>query len=169
MDKPERKPSEGVDAWNRSAAQKSSERAVPSHTDTGSPSAAARGLDTTSKLWADSLPPCEPVESPPKPAVTVPEEKPKSVSSDVKKEPEKKEVPGGYQYGGCWMFLQERSLNENIALYFIIKKFMLLGFYNFIASISRVFEPDSCVLHGNLLLTFVAGFSVTLRHYLCVL
>jgi hypothetical protein len=97
VDKPERKPSEGIDAWNRSAAQKNSERTVPSHTDSGSPSNASRSLETTSKQWADSLPPCEPVESPPKPVVTVPEEKSKSVNSDVK-ESEKKEVPGGYQH-----------------------------------------------------------------------
>lgn len=96
MDKPERKPSEVVDAWNHRAAQKSTERAVPSHTDSGSPSTAGRGLETTSKLWADSMPPCEPVEAPPKPVVAVPEEKPKSVSSDVKKEAEKKDVAGGY-------------------------------------------------------------------------
>lgn len=96
MDKPERKPSEVIDAWNRSAAQKNTERTVPSHTDLVSPSTAGRGLETPSKLWADSLPPCEPVESPPKPVVAVPEEKPKSVSSDVKKESEKKDVAGRY-------------------------------------------------------------------------
>jgi len=100
VDKPERKPSEVVDAWNRSAAQKNTERTVPSHTDSGSPSAAGRGLETTSKLWADSLPPCEPIDSPPKPVVAVPEEKPKSVSSDVKKESEKKDVAGGYLVWG---------------------------------------------------------------------
>ena len=119
MDKPERKPSEVVDAWNRSAAQKSTERTVPSHTDSSSPSTAGRGLETTSKLWADSLPPCEPVESTPKPVVPVPEEKTKSVSSDVKKESEKKDVAGGYLKCGVWMFLQERRLKDNIALYFI--------------------------------------------------
>lgn len=96
MDKPERKPSEVVDAWNRSAAQKNTERTVPSHTESGSPSTAGRGLETASKLWADSLPPCEPVDSPPKPVVAVLEEKPKSVGSDVKKECEKKDVAGGY-------------------------------------------------------------------------
>lgn len=96
MDKPERKPSEVVDAWNRSAAQKNTERTVPSHTDSGSPSTAGRGLETASKMWADCQSPCEPVESPQKPVVAVPEEKPKSVSSDVKKESEKKDVAGGY-------------------------------------------------------------------------
>lgn len=100
MDKPERKPSEVVDAWNRGATQKNSERTVPSHTESGSPSTAGRGVETASKLWADSLPPCEPVESPPKPVVAVPEEKPKSVGSDVKKEPEKKDIAGEYLYRG---------------------------------------------------------------------
>lgn len=97
MDKLDRKSNDGVDAWSRNTTQKNSERTVSSHTDSGSPSAVGRGLETTSKLWADSLPPCEPVESPPKPVVTVPEDKPKSVSSDVKKESEKKEIPGRYQ------------------------------------------------------------------------
>jgi hypothetical protein len=108
VDKPERKPSEVVDAWNRGATQKNTERTVPSHTDSGSPSTAGRGMEPVSKLWADSLPPCEPVESPPKPVVALPEEKPKPVSSDVKKESEKKDVAGGYLYCGVWMFLQER-------------------------------------------------------------
>jgi hypothetical protein len=94
VDKLDRKPSEGVDAWNRGNTQKNSERTAPSRTDSDSPSAASRALESTSKLWADSLPPCEPAESPPKPVVTVPEEKLKSVSSDVKKESEKKEVSG---------------------------------------------------------------------------
>jgi hypothetical protein len=96
VDKLDRKPSDAVDAWNRSNAQKNSERTAPSLTDSGSPSAMSRALESTSKLWADSLPPCEPVEALPKPVVAVPEDKPKSVSSDMKKESEKKEVSGMY-------------------------------------------------------------------------
>lgn len=94
MDKLDRKPSDGVDIWNRNNTQKNSERTAPSLTDSSSPSAMSRALESTSKLWADSLPPCEPVEAPPKPVVVVPEDKPKSVSSDVKKESEKKDVSG---------------------------------------------------------------------------
>jgi hypothetical protein len=96
VDKLDRKPSEGVDVWNRNNTQKNSERMAPSHADSDSPSAVSRASESTGKLWADSLPPCEPAESPPKPAVTVPEDKPKSVSSDVKKEAEKKEGSGTY-------------------------------------------------------------------------
>jgi hypothetical protein len=97
VDKLDRKPSDSVDVWNRNSMQKSSDRTVPSHTDSGSPSAVGRGSETASKLWADSLPPSEPVDSPPKPVITVPEDKPKSVSSDAKNESESKEVSGGYR------------------------------------------------------------------------
>lgn len=95
MDKLDRKPSDGVDAWNRNNTQKNTERTVPSHTESSSPSAINRGLETTVKLWADSLPPCEPAESAPKPVLTVPEDKPKSVGSDTKNGSESKEIPGG--------------------------------------------------------------------------
>jgi hypothetical protein len=97
VDKLDRKPSEGVDAWNRNNTQKNSERMALSCTDSDSPSAVSRASESTSKLWADSVPPCEPVESPPKPAVAVPEDKPKFVSSDIKKESGKNEVSGVYR------------------------------------------------------------------------
>jgi hypothetical protein len=119
VEKPERKPSDGVDVWNRNSTQKNTERTVSSHTDSGSPSAANRGLETT-KLWTDSLPPCETVDSPPKPVIIVPEDKPKSVSSDTKNGSENKEMPGGYLWCGDWMFSQARGANNDTPYYLFL-------------------------------------------------
>jgi hypothetical protein len=113
VDKLERKPSEAVDVWNRNTTQKNSERMAPSRTDSDNPSAASRASESTSKLWADSLPPCEPVESPPKPAVTVPEDKAKSVTSDVKKESEKKDVSGTYHSGRLTRLRRKRGVTDD--------------------------------------------------------
>lgn len=120
MDKLDRKPSDSVDTWNRNNTQKNSERTAPSVTDSGSPSAISRALESTSKLWADSLPPCEPVEAPPKPVVAVPEDKPKSVSSDVKKESEKKEVSGMNHFiEDLDVLTRQRGLNDGKISWFL--------------------------------------------------
>lgn len=120
MDKLDRKPSDSVDAWNRNNTQKNSERTAASLTDSGSPSSMSRALESTSKLWADSLPPCEPVEAPPKPVVTVAEDKPKSVSSDVKKESEKKEGSGMYHsVEPLDVLRRQRGLNDGKIAWFL--------------------------------------------------
>ena len=93
MDKLDRKP-DNVDVWGRNTQQKTVERTPPPHTEATSPSLTSRNLETTSKSWADQVPPCETVENSSKPAIATPEDKPKLINSDVKKDVEKKEVQG---------------------------------------------------------------------------
>ena len=95
MDKLDRKPGDNIDVWGgRSTQQKSVERTPPPHTEATSPSVTNRSIETTSKSWADQVPPCETVEPPSKPVIAIPEDKPKLVTNDVKKESEKKEIQG---------------------------------------------------------------------------